>query len=120
MSVVVSTLTFAGAVSAWAGSNVTTYNTTVGSRNGYGYTGWRTKAIQNHDVYLLMYSVGGNYVVDLRIDGHTNMAWSRNVGDNHQLLMDDWNAVGTSERIQFSNDLSTPVDVQVTGEWINY
>ena len=85
---------------AFAGTTYSYYNTTVGKFNGSGYSGYQTKVTR-------MSSTAGNG------------AWLRNVDDGTVAYLDSpvSQVNGCSVRCQFSNDITTPVDVQVTGYW---
>jgi hypothetical protein len=43
--------------------------------------------------------------------------WVRNLGDSRNVYLYNKFGKGTKVRTQFSNDLTTPVSVQVTGNW---
>lgn len=105
---------------AFAGENYSTYNTTVGKINGNGYSGYQTKAISGANGYIRSTSVGGDYQVDVRMNGaNGNGAWLRNVDDgtNAEIPGNSKQKKDDSVRLQFSNDLTTTVDVQVSGSW---
>lgn len=101
------------------------YDTTVGAWNGQGFTGSSTaEEIEDHQAWLDSFTVGGDYTVDARLQGYYNGSyrapgkWIQDVTDNK------WYYYGYSlgfdfkkGRFQFSNDLTTPVKVQVTGEF---
>lgn len=106
--------------SVCAGTSMQKYSTTVGKFNGNGYTGYQTKACTKEDGYLYSNAVGGSYVVDVRmISNDTKAAWVRDVNDNRGYYIpgNENLKAGNEVRLQFSNDLLTPVDVQVEGEW---
>lgn len=112
------------AVTALAGNSFTSYNTTVGRLNGSGYSGTQTKETSGANGRIKSTSVGGNYTVDVRMqksDGTANGAWYRALNDNMDTgytIAGNTNQMhGNSVRLQFSNDLTTPVNVQVIGEW---
>ncbi len=108
-----------GAV-AFAGTSYSGYNTTVGKFNGSGYSGYQTKSISGANGYILSTSVGGSYVVDVRMNSSSGSgSWLRNVTDGTQAELpgSSYQTSGTSVRAQFSNDINTPVDVQVVGSW---
>ncbi|MGM0836762.1 MAG: hypothetical protein ACQEV7_11440 [Bacillota bacterium] len=95
------------------------YSETVGKFNGSAYT-YYYKNTEVHNIELNSYTVGGDYTVDARpqikdwttyykwatIDDWQNVAWQYPFADD-----------GGEVRIQFSNDLSTPVNVNVTGRF---
>ncbi|WP_026105185.1 hypothetical protein [Halalkalibacterium ligniniphilum] len=116
LGLAVGLLAFGGAVQA--GTSYSYYNTTVGKFNGSGYTGYQTKASSGTYGHLDSRSVGGSYVVDARMQASSGTgSWVRNVTDNDFRSLPNSVPAGTSARVQFSNDLDTPVDVQVTGYW---
>lgn len=95
------------------------YNTTVGKFNGSGYTGYQTKSKSGVAGEIYVTSVGGGYKVDARqISSSSNGSWSTNIDNNttYRTLPNSINA-GSSTRVQFSNDITTPVTVQVTGQF---
>ncbi|RFA32138.1 hypothetical protein CAI16_18980 [Virgibacillus dokdonensis] len=103
---------------AQAGTSYSSYNTTVGKFNGNGYTGYQTKSSSGTYGDLRSNTVGGNYVVDARMQASSGTgSWVRNVTDNDTRSLPNSVARGSSARVQFSNDLTTPVNVQVTGSW---
>lgn len=114
---VVVALGLAGAGVAQAGTTNVAYSTTVGASNGSGYTAYQTQSTTGAAAQLHSTTVGGKYVVDARVQGPQNGAWARNVTDNDSRLLSNLNASGKSVRIQFSNNLNTPVAVQVSGTW---
>ena len=107
---------------ALAGTTYTTYNTTVPAVNGSGYSGYQTKSIGGANGNLNSVSVGSTYFVDARMQDATSGvhgSWIRDVTDstNYVVYSNANHAGGDSMRMQFSNDLFTPVSVQVTGSW---
>lgn len=121
ISVVVVTCVVASSMCAFAGSTWESYSTTVGKLNGSGYTAYQTKKTTGASCGLQSVSVGADYVVDVRsIDNKGNSAaWARNVSDNDYRAIDgsSKHTSGSSVRLQFSNKLTTPVNVQVSGTW---
>lgn len=110
-------IAFGGA--AQAGTTYSSYSTTVGSYNGSGYTSYQTKATSGAYGNLSSSVVGGSYTVDARMtspSGGTG-SWVQSVGDNDSRSLPNSIAKGSSARVQFSNDLTTPVNVQVSGSW---
>ena len=109
------------AITAYAGTSYSNYNTTVASFNGNGYTAYQTKATSGANGSLHSYTVGADYFVDVRMIGYDGQAgdWVRNVtdGTNSYLWGNSYQFSGESVRAQFSNDWNTPVSVQVVGEW---
>lgn len=105
---------------AVAGTSYSNYNTTVGRLNGNGYTGYQAKNKAGANGYIKSTNVGGNYVVDARMNSSSgNGSWVRDLDDceNRSLPGNAKMKKGCSVRTQFSNDLNTPVAVQVTGSW---
>lgn len=115
---VVLTAAFTG--SAMAGTAYTDYNTTVGRFNGNGYSKSQTKAIGGANGYILSGVVGANYTVDVRMNCNKgNASWLRDLDDNQSKWLPGYykQTAGESIKLQFSNDLLTPVAVQVDGRW---
>ena len=57
-------------------------------------------------------------MVDARMQASSGTgSWVRNVTDNGSYSLPNAVSKGNSARVQFSNDLDTPVNVQVTGTW---
>ena len=116
--VIVIAALFGGAV--YAGTSYDRYNTTVGRFNGAGYSQYQTKAVGGANGFISSASVGGSYTVDARMNSSKgNGAWLRSVNDGTKagLPGNAKQTAGTSVRVQFSNDLLTPVNVQVEGYW---
>lgn len=110
-----------GSGSVYAGTGYQSYNTTVAKFNGNGYTGYQTKQINGANGGLSSSSVGGDYLVDARmqeLNGPSGL-WTRDIDDGHYYELDGHpnHSNGDSIRIQFSNDWNTPVNVQVRGKW---
>ncbi len=108
--------------SVYAGTSMKPYDTTVGRFNGSGYTGYQTKTYTSDKGLLYSNSVGGNYTVDVRLVSSKGKTakWVRDVDDNTYYSIPtnkDSIKAGNSVRLQFSNDITTPVAVQVAGEW---
>jgi hypothetical protein len=115
-------MTIAAAVSVSAGTTYSNYSTTVGAFNGSGYTGYsQTKTSSGANGYIKSSTVGGNYVVDVRMqDAQGNSGdWLRNLGDNDDRAIDGHinHIKGDDMRLHFSNDFDTSVNVQVSGQW---
>lgn len=108
-----------GAGAAYAGTVNSNFSTTVAKANGSGYTSYQTQAKNGAAGDLWTGTVGGDYKVDARLNGtRGNGTWDKNLGDSYYVsLVGNPNYKGDSVRIQFSNDLTTPVAVQVTGTW---
>lgn len=104
------------------------YNEDVGAFNGSAYTHYQQMTGTNGHEKITFYNeqTGGDYTVDIRGQRDSgswkNTGWVQNVGD------DEWwdintNIIQTSDssyRLQFSNDLSTPVKVNVKGKFKTY
>ncbi len=105
----------------YAGTSYVEYSTTVGRFNGAGYTSYQTKSISGANGMLYSRSVGGDYVVDARMQKDDGVAglWTRDVDDNSNYYLDGHvsHYNGSSVRVQFSNDWNTTVNVQVEGSW---
>ncbi|MEG0963027.1 MAG: hypothetical protein RSF88_09235 [Lachnospiraceae bacterium] len=101
------------------------YSTTVGRLNGSGYTGSQTVSNSaSHSAWLDSFTVGGDYVVDARVQGYSGGAykaggpWERDITDDKMYFLYSNSEVNfTQGRVNFSNDVTTPVNVQVTGEF---
>lgn len=109
-----------GALAANAGDHWSNYNTTVGKFNGNGYTGTQKKAIAGAAGELRSKSVGGKYVVDARLqrsNGKQSGQWARRVNSGTRASLYNSLPAGARTRVQFSNNISTTVDVQVSGTW---
>lgn len=106
----------------YAGTTYQGYNTTVDDWGGDGYTGFQTKATSGANGMLISKYVGGNYQVDARmIDNDDEGAWEYNIDDWDVRSLDGHkdHTSGDRVRVHFSNDLLTPVDVQVEGNWLS-
>jgi hypothetical protein len=118
-------LLVAGGV-AQASSSWKSYNLNVGSFNGSAYTayspmsGYLTTA---ETINVHSFTVGGDYTVDIRGQRsggvEPNTSWIRSVGDsdNYTITRSYLNSGDFGYRLQISNDLTTPVKVNVTGEF---
>ena len=110
---------FGGAVSA--GTSMVDYSTTVGRFNGSGYTSYQTKTYSSDKGFLYSNAVGGSYTVDARMVSISGdkAKWVRDVDDNSYYSLPKHTNMnsGKSVRVEFSNDLTTPVRVQVEGQW---
>jgi hypothetical protein len=109
-------------VSAYAGTSMEKYSTTVGKFNGSGYASFQTKTYASDNGLLYSNAVGGKYTVDARMisSGGGKGRWIRDVDDNtHYSIPTNKDSIGKGDnvRLQFSNDLLTPVCVQVEGKW---
>lgn len=105
---------------AFAGTTMEKYSTTVGRFNGSGFTEYQTKAFSGEDGYLYSNAVGGNYVVDVRMISSKKEkgSWVRDVDDNRSYYLPAKTLrSGRNVRLEFSNDITTPVRVQVAGKW---
>lgn len=70
--------------------------------------------------------MGGDYTVDVRMqksDGSACGDWYRSLNDNmdtgYKISGHKNQMHGDTVRLQFSNDLLTTVNVQVTGSWVS-
>lgn len=109
-----------GVTAAHATGTWTSYATTVPRLNGSGYTGTQTKTISGAYGGLRSDAVGGDYVVDARLQnssGGQSGSWARNIGDSSSANLPNSIPSGTSSRVQFSNDATTTVNGQVEGDW---
>ncbi|MDN5725230.1 MAG: hypothetical protein L0G99_04760 [Propionibacteriales bacterium] len=107
-----------GAAQASAG-DWSNYNTTVGRFNGNGYTGDQAKGVTDATGWLRSGTVGGDYKVDARmesISGTFTSGFAR-IGDGTNVDLPNDFTEGTRVRVRFSNDLTTRVNVQVSGSW---
>src|SRR3712207_1377102 len=67
---------------AMAGTSYSRYNTSVGRLNGNGYTGYQKKSISGANGYIKSASVGGHYVVDVRMNSSSGHGvWVRHLDD---------------------------------------
>lgn len=113
----VAALGAASGIAAQASTTKIGYNTTVGRFNGNGYSGYGKKAYADRAVELWSDNVGGNYGVDARpIHSTGNGNWQRVNDFSYRSWSNSYNR-GDDIRIQFSNDATTPVAVQVNGVW---
>lgn len=106
--------------SAFAGSSYEQYSLVVGRFNGSAFSFYQTKATAGADGYIDSNEVGGSYKVDVRMESDDgNGEWLRNVtdGTNKAIPGTSKQKKGCSVRAEFSNDITTPVDVRVMGEW---
>lgn len=96
------------------------YNTSVGAFNGNGYTDYQTKSIGGANGHINSYTVGGSYVVSVRMtNSNASAAWVRGVDSrqSYELPGHHKHLSNHFVRLQFSNGWVTPVSVQVTGDW---
>lgn len=109
-----------GTSMAYAGTTYKSFSTTVGKINGSGYTAYQKKAKTGADADLKTTNTGG-YELDVRMidENGTVGAWKKNVKNKntytvpgHQLHFANYDA-----RLQFSNNVTTLVDVQAEGTW---
>lgn len=110
---------------AQASYTFSSFNLTVPKINGSAYTAYQTMAsdTSGEEFDVIVDSVGGGYKVDLRVnysDGR-NSSWVRDVSSGYSKTLTSYYPAekGTKTRLQFSNDLTTYVDVQVKGKWRN-
>lgn len=105
---------------AFAGTTLERYSTTVGRFNGSGFTEYQTKTFTGEEGYLYSNAVGGNYVVDVRMvtSKKEKGPWVRDVDDNRSYCLPGKTLrSGRNVRLELSNDITTPVRVQVAGKW---
>lgn len=105
---------------AYAGTAKELYITIVGRFNGCGYSYNQTKAVGGKDGYIYSNTVGGKYKVDVRMESSSASGeWLRNVTDGTQKAVDahSKHTKGSQVRLKFSNDITTPVNVEVDGDW---
>jgi len=105
---------------AYAGTVYKNYVVAIGRFNGSGYTDEQTKKTTGTKGRIDSDTVGSDYVVDVRMQndaGHG--AWVRDLSDNMILNIPvvDALAAGTKVKLKFSNDITTPVNVVVQGQW---
>ncbi|MCQ4925156.1 hypothetical protein CIW83_05345 [Tissierella sp. P1] len=118
VSMLLIALIIMGSVSAYAGTSWSSFSTTVPRFNGSGYTSYQTKSISSEDAEVDIDYVGGDYEVDIRlVSQNRNSKWERNVVDGMFFYIPNSVQAGERCRLEISNDLSTPVKVQVEGEW---
>lgn len=99
---------------------MSSYNTTVGKFNGSGYSDYQVKAVSGANGWIESEKVGGSYTVDVRMNSSAgNGKWFRNLGDGltGELPGNSAQVSGSNVRLRFSNDITTPVNVQVIGNW---
>lgn len=96
------------------------FSVNVKAYNGKATTTWIGKDTLTTSA-VLMKSVGGNYTVDARLNldydhlsSIQNTAWVQNVDDT-SLWTYKYSDNKGYERVEFSNDLTTPVQVNVKG-----
>ncbi|MFT4167230.1 MAG: hypothetical protein QM650_18500 [Microlunatus sp.] len=109
-----------GAGLAVAGTSYSNFSTTVGKLNGNGYTGTQTKSGTGTNGNITTSQVGGSYQVDARLqksNGSSSGSWKKNLDDGDSASLPNSISSGSSTRVNLNNDLTTPVDVQVTGKW---
>lgn len=107
-----------GSVSAYAGTYMEEFSTTVPRFNGSGYTKYQEKVISSMDADVEIDYVGGDYVVDARLDSaDRKSSWIRDIDDDMYFYIPNTIQAGKNCRVEFSNDWDTPVKVQVEGEW---
>ncbi|MFE4430897.1 hypothetical protein ACFRH9_28660 [Peribacillus butanolivorans] len=119
-------LTAGGA--AQAASTLKSYNEDVGAFNGSAYTDSQTmyEEFGAEKAKVNSQNVSGDYTVDVRINTTSpksrNSSWKRNLGDTQTFTFtSEYHASSeTKQRVQFSNDLTTPKTVNVKGTWTNY
>jgi hypothetical protein len=93
----------------------------VGAFNGSSYTDYQTKQYSGGKVILNMDEVESSYTVDVRVQHYngSGTGWVQSVTDNETIQWSSPYTSGNKERLQFSNDLTTPVQVTINGDWTN-
>lgn len=107
-------------MSAYAGSDYEGYCVSVAKFNGNGYSDYQTKSTAGADGYIKSDTVGGSYEVDVRMESDDgDGAWLRDVtdGTNKAIPGTSKQKKGCSVRAEFSNNITTPVNIIVDGEW---
>lgn len=121
ISIILGALLISSSIVAFAAGDYVNYSTTVGKFNGSGYTGYQTKTTTGAAAGVVSTTVGGNYTVDVRLQESNGTVgpWFGKLGDNQSAAITSVSEhkAGDSVRLQFSNDLTTRVDVQVDGKW---
>lgn len=106
-----------------AGHNYEDYKEDVGAFNGSAFTDYQKQTGLNgtEEISVDNDNVGGNYTVDIRAQRNNGVNresnWMQDVGDNMSFTITR-NYIQESDssyRLQISNDLSTPVKVEVYG-----
>lgn len=110
--------------SVYAGTSMEKYSTTVGKFNGSAFSSYQTKTYTIDKGELYSNAVGGHYTVDVRMcsSAGKKARWIRDVDDNTTYeIPTNRNTIkaGNNVRLEFSNDLTTPVKVQVEGSWMS-
>ena len=111
-----------------AGSSYEAYNKNVGEFNGSAYTHYQQQTGLNgtENITFNNENTGGDYTVDIRGQRNSgyspNTNWVQNVGDNEwwDITRNIRQDADSSYRLQISNDLSTPVKVNVYGKFKTY
>lgn len=107
-----------GSVSAYAGTYMEEFSTTVPRFNGSGYTKYQKKVLSSMDADVQIDYVGGDYVVDARLVSNNRKSdWVKDIDDGMYFYIPNTVQEGKRCRVEFSNDWDTPVNVQVEGEW---
>lgn len=103
---------------AQAGTSATNYSVIVDKFNGDGFTSSQTKATADARGSLNSGIVGGDYTVDARMTASSGTgSWVQKVDDGETRGLPNTINKGISAKVQFSTNLTTPVDVKVTGSW---
>lgn len=99
--------------------NIENFSTTVGRLNGSGYTENLTKVNSNQAAICHNSSIGGGYKMDVRVqryNGTQSGSWVR-LSSGARISLPNKIGANLSTRLHFSNDITTPVNVQVSGSW---
>lgn len=124
MGVVFSLLVTGGMVQA--GHNYEGYNKDVGAYNGSAWSIYqRHTGLNGTELITVQHkTTSGDYTVDIRAQRNTGAnvytAWARNIGDNRFITFDRHpilQSINAYHRLEFSNDLTTPVKVNVVGSF---
>lgn len=121
-AVLLGAILIGGAGLAHATTSYSNYDTTVARFDGDGYTGGQRKVVSGFNGTIKSRVVGGPYQVDAqmqRTDGSQGGPWVR-LDDGTVAHPQNSIPAGTTARIRFSNDLLTPVNVQVSGQFRVY
>lgn len=110
------------ATTALAGTAKSDYDVIVKKFNGSSYTSSQYKATTGEKGFIYFEFIGGGYVVDCRMEDFTSNskgAWIQNArqGDSDYLPSTLSQRKGDQMSTYISNELFTPVDVRVYGQW---
>lgn len=110
------------ATTAFAGTTLEEYDVIVRKLNGSSYTSSQFKSTTGKPGVIYVDYIGGDYVVDLRMEDLSNNAkgaWISNATDKRMYVLPSTSTqkAGHQMSTYISNELFTPVDVRVYGEW---